>query len=53
VKSVTPRGTAVVIVARAPLASMFDWVSRLRGLTGGRGTAMVKTDGYEPIRPSR
>jgi elongation factor G len=29
-----------------PLASTFDWVSRLRSITGGRGTAVVKAEGY-------
>jgi elongation factor G len=48
-KGITPRGTAVVIVARAPLASMFDWASRLRSLTGGRGSAIVKVDGYDVV----
>jgi elongation factor G len=49
VKNVTPRGTVVVIDARAPLAATFDWVSRLRGLTGGRGTATMKVDGYDVV----
>jgi translation elongation factor EF-G len=30
-------------------ASTFDWVSRLRGLTGGRGTATLKVDGYDVV----
>jgi hypothetical protein len=29
---------------------MFDWVSRLRGLTSGRGSVIVKLDGYELVR---
>ncbi|MFO0737178.1 MAG: elongation factor G [Labilithrix sp.] len=49
VKNVTPKGTVVVIDARAPLAAMFDWVSRLRGLTSGRGTAAMKVDGYDVV----
>jgi translation elongation factor EF-G len=34
---------------RQPLSSMFDWVSRLRGLTSGRGTVLVKLDGYDTV----
>ena len=46
VRSIAPRGTSVVVTAEMPLSSTFDWVSRLRGITGGRGTAVVKADGY-------
>jgi len=44
---VTPRGRQIVITARAPLSSTFDYVAVLRGFTHGRGTAMVTPDGYE------
>ncbi|WP_394825506.1 hypothetical protein [Pendulispora albinea] len=47
VARVIPRGHAVMIVARAPLGMTFDYVSRLRGLTHGRGTATMVPDGYE------
>ena len=46
VRSVVPRGGSVVVTAEMPLSSTFDWVSRLRGITGGRGTAVVKANGY-------
>ncbi|MBK7402778.1 MAG: elongation factor G [Myxococcales bacterium] len=49
VRGVTPRGSVVVVDGRAPLAATFDYVSRLRGMTGGRGGAMVRVDGYEPV----
>jgi elongation factor G len=42
-----PRKDLLVISARAPLASTFDYVSRLRGLTRGRGTAVIRPDRYE------
>ena len=46
VASIEKRSRAVVVTARAPLASMFDWVSRLRAITSGRGSAAVKPEGY-------
>ncbi len=49
VRGLTPRGSAVVVDGRAPLAATFDYVSRLRGMTGGRGGATVRVDGYEPV----
>ncbi len=49
VKSISPRGHGVVIGARAPLGAMFDWISRLRGLTSGRGSAVAKVDGYDVV----
>jgi elongation factor G len=49
VKNVSPKGNAVVLQGRAPLSAMFDWISRLRGITSGRGSAVVKADGYEPV----
>ena len=56
VKNVAPKvwsnGTdsaVVVVTARAPLAAMFDWVSRLRGLTSGRGSAVLAVDGYDAV----
>ncbi len=49
VKSIAPRGSGVVVGARAPLGTMFDWISRLRALTGGRGSAVTKVDGYDVV----
>lgn len=49
VRSVVPRKNVVVVTATAPLSAMFDWVSRLRGMTGGRGSAVMKIDGYAEV----
>lgn len=49
VRGIVPKGSVVVVTATAPLSAMFDWVSRLRGITGGRGSAVVKVDGYASV----
>lgn len=49
VKGIEARLGGSVVTARAPLSSMFDWVSRLRAITSGRGAAVVKVDGYEIV----
>ncbi|WP_394844028.1 elongation factor G [Pendulispora brunnea] len=52
VQRLVPRGrNAVVVSARLPLAETFDYVTRLRGFTQGRGTASMRPDGYE-VAPS-
>jgi elongation factor G len=52
VEGVVPRGGVLVITARAPLAETFDYVARLRGLTRGRGSAVVRPDEYRPAPES-
>jgi elongation factor G len=47
VERLFPRGNALVVEARAPLGATFDYVARLRGLTHGRGTAVIEPDAYE------
>lgn len=47
VENVAPRGKMLVITAHAPLAETFDYVGDLRGFTRGRGSAIVRPDGYE------
>jgi elongation factor G len=42
------RGRALVIRAHVPMGETFDYVSRLRGLTHGHGSAVVRPDGYRP-----
>jgi elongation factor G len=39
----------VTILARVPLAEMFDYATALGSLTGGRGTHSMTTDGYELV----
>jgi elongation factor G len=46
------RGRALVICARVPMGETFDYVSHLRGLTRGRGTAVVRADEYRPAPES-
>ena len=38
-----------VIRALAPLAELFGYVTVLRSLTQGRGTAMMEFSHYEPV----
>jgi elongation factor G len=42
------RGTLRVVSAEVPLAETFDYVTRLRGLTHGRGTAVMRPSRYAP-----
>jgi elongation factor G len=45
-------GERVTILARVPLAEMFDYATALGSLTGGRGTHAMTTDGYELVPES-
>jgi elongation factor G len=47
VERLSPRSNTLVVEARAPLAATFDYVATLRGLTHGRGTAVIAPDAYE------
>ena len=49
VRDVTPRVERglVTVTARAPVATTFDFVPRLRALSHGRGTASVQPEGYD------
>jgi len=49
VRDVTPRVERglVTITARAPVATTFDFVPRLRALSHGRGRASVQPEGYD------
>ncbi len=38
-----------VITGRVPIAEMFNYSSKLRSLTAGRGTYSMEPDGYEPV----
>ena len=48
VERVATRGKTLVVTAQAPLAETFDYVTRLRGLTRGRGSAVVRASEYRP-----
>jgi elongation factor G len=47
VERLTSRGNALVVEARGPLGATFDYAAKLRGLTHGRGTAVIEPDAYE------
>jgi elongation factor G len=49
IHKVGARSAASVVEARVPLASLFGYVPVLRGLTHGRGTAVMKPAGYEIV----
>ena len=46
------RGALRVVRADVPLAETFDYVTRLRGLTGGRGAAVMRPSRYAPAPPA-
>jgi elongation factor G len=46
---ITDRSGVKVVEARVPLASLFGFVSSLRGRSHGRGSVSMKPDGYEPV----
>jgi elongation factor G len=52
VERLSLRGNALVVEARAPLGATFDYVAKLRGMTHGRGTALIKPDAYEVLPAS-
>ena len=41
-----------VINGKVPIAEMFNYSSRLRSLTAGRGTYSMEPQGYEPVPSS-
>jgi len=46
VLSLETKGAVALVAAELPLASTFGWVTRLRSLTQGRGSAHVEPAGY-------
>jgi elongation factor G len=49
VHKVTPRAAASVVEGRVPLATLFGYVPVLRGISHGRGTAVMNPAGYEIV----
>jgi len=45
-------GNLKVVTASVPLAEMFNYVSKLRGMTKGRANYTMKLDRYEPVPPN-
>merc|ERR1712012_313663 len=45
-------GSLKVVTASVPLAEMFNYVSKLRGMTKGRANYTMKLDRYEPVPPN-
>jgi elongation factor G len=48
VHKVTPRAGGAIVDAAVPLASLFGYVSDLRGMTHGRGQAVIRPEAYAP-----
>ena len=46
------RGPYRVLTARAPLAEMFGYATRLRSLTQGRASSTMEPHSYRPVPPS-
>jgi len=44
-----PRGQAIAIHAKVPLAEMFGYTTELRSMTSGQGSAMMEFDHYEVV----
>ena len=42
-------GLEHVVTARAPLAELFGWATRVRSLSVGRGTSAMEIDAYAPV----
>jgi elongation factor G len=49
VQGMEARGTARVVSARVPMASLFGYVTGLRGRTQGRAQASMRLGSYEPV----
>jgi len=53
VESMTDRpGGMKVVASSVPLSEMFNYVSKLRGMTKGRAQYTMKLDRYEPVPPN-
>jgi elongation factor G len=44
-----PKGQAISIIAKVPLAEMFGYTTQLRSMTSGQGSAMMEFDHYEVV----
>ncbi len=49
IDGIEDRGMNKAIEAKVPLAEMFGYVTQLRSLTEGRGTATMEFHHYEPV----
>jgi len=49
VETTEQRGTAQAVKVKVPLSEMFGYVTRLRGLTKGRGTVVMEPSHYEVV----
>lgn len=52
IDSMEDKGELKSIVAKVPLSEMFGYVTALRSMTEGRGTAMMEFDHYEIVPPN-
>ncbi len=52
IEEITDRMNIKVITGRVPIAEMFSYSSKLRGMTQGRGTYSMEPDGYQAVPES-
>ncbi len=52
VEGSAPKGQAIAILAKVPLAEMFGYTTQLRSMTSGQGSAMMEFDHYEVVPPN-
>ncbi|HVU06566.1 MAG TPA: elongation factor G [Candidatus Paceibacterota bacterium] len=52
IEGTNPKGQAVSIIAKVPLAEMFGYTTALRSMTSGQGSAQMEFDHYEVVPPN-
>ncbi|MCB9897626.1 MAG: elongation factor G [Planctomycetes bacterium] len=52
INDISNRANLKVITGAVPIAEMFNYTSRLRGMTAGRGTFSMQPEGYAPVPAS-
>jgi len=51
IESTNPKGQALSIIAKVPLAEMFGYTTALRSMTSGQGSAQMEFNHYEVVPP--
>ncbi|HVT75036.1 MAG TPA: elongation factor G [Candidatus Paceibacterota bacterium] len=52
IEGTNPKGQAVAIIAKVPLAEMFGYTTALRSMTSGQGSSQMEFDHYEVVPPN-
>ena len=52
IAEIAERVSLKVVTGTVPIAEMFSYSSKLRGMTAGRGTFSMEPDGYKPVPAS-